>query len=73
MYDSLTYGTVFEKSWNFIKLHYHVHLYDDILNKGVLRGFSTKPNEKVHGPLRKIYHDCTNFMNIAEQVCKGPL
>ncbi|KAF9019316.1 hypothetical protein BDP27DRAFT_1439933 [Rhodocollybia butyracea] len=70
VYDSLTYGTVFEKSWNFIKLHYHVHLYDDIQSKGVLRGFSTKPNEKVHGPLRKIYHDRTNFKNVAEQIVR---
>ncbi|KAF9041871.1 hypothetical protein BDP27DRAFT_1374345 [Rhodocollybia butyracea] len=37
------------KSWNFVKLHYLRHLYNDIENKGSLCGMSTKPNEKFHG------------------------
>lgn len=56
------------KSWNFIKLHYLLHMYDDIENKGSLRGMSTKPNEKFHGPLRKIYLRRTNFKDTAKQV-----
>ncbi|KIK66841.1 hypothetical protein GYMLUDRAFT_69898 [Collybiopsis luxurians FD-317 M1] len=27
-----------EKQWNFIKLHYHTHLFDDIEQKGILKG-----------------------------------
>ncbi|THU90821.1 hypothetical protein K435DRAFT_675329, partial [Dendrothele bispora CBS 962.96] len=59
-----------KKSWNFIKMHYHVHLFDDIMAKGVSQVFSTKPNEKMHGPLRKIYHHRTNFKNIADQILR---
>lgn len=56
------------KSWNFIKLHYHLHMYDDIENKGSLRGMSTKPNEKFHGPIRNIYARRTNFKDTSKQV-----
>ncbi|KAE9407194.1 hypothetical protein BT96DRAFT_963207 [Gymnopus androsaceus JB14] len=56
------------KSWNFIKLHYLQHMYDDIENKGSLRGMSTKPNEKFHGPIRKIYLQRTNFKDTAKQI-----
>ncbi|KAK1220495.1 hypothetical protein PQX77_016730 [Marasmius sp. AFHP31] len=44
------------KNWNFPKLHYFSHLFDDIQQKGVLRNFSTRLFEKKHGPLRDIYH-----------------
>ncbi|KIK69182.1 hypothetical protein GYMLUDRAFT_153130, partial [Collybiopsis luxurians FD-317 M1] len=57
-----------DKNWNFIKLHYTRHCFDDIESKGVLRGLSTKPNEKFHGPLRKIYLRLTNFKGTAKQV-----
>jgi len=39
------------KSWNFPKMHLRVHLFDDIVSKGATRNFSTKPNEKMHGPI----------------------
>lgn len=58
----------FNKSWAFIKLHYHLHLFDDIQDKGILRGLSTRPNEKLHGPLRKIYLNRTNFKDTGSQV-----
>ncbi|KAJ3879833.1 hypothetical protein F5051DRAFT_438442 [Lentinula edodes] len=58
------------KTFNVIKVHYHQHLYDDIENKGVLRGMSTKPNEKFHGPLRKIYLQQTNFKDTAKQIVR---
>ncbi|KAJ3774269.1 hypothetical protein FB446DRAFT_787121 [Lentinula raphanica] len=51
LYRSQT--TDLDKNWNLIKLHYLRHCWDDIESKGVLRGMSTKPNEKFHGPLRK--------------------
>ncbi|EKM75949.1 hypothetical protein AGABI1DRAFT_45660 [Agaricus bisporus var. burnettii JB137-S8] len=56
------------KSWNFPKLHLRQHLFDDIVNKGVARNFSTKPNERMHGPIRKSYHRRTNFKNFGDQV-----
>ncbi|KAE9393198.1 hypothetical protein BT96DRAFT_967228 [Gymnopus androsaceus JB14] len=56
------------KSWNFIKLHYLQHMYDDIENKGSLHGMSTKPNEKFHGPIHKIYLRRTNFKDTAKQI-----
>lgn len=60
--------TDLDKNWNFIKLHYLRHCWDDIESKGVLRGTSTKPNEKFHGPLRKIYLRRTNFKETPKQV-----
>ncbi|KAF9059913.1 hypothetical protein BDP27DRAFT_1495856, partial [Rhodocollybia butyracea] len=59
------------KAWNsVIKIHYFRHLYNDIENKGVLQGMSTKPNEKFHGPLRKIYLWQTNFKDTAKQIVR---
>ncbi|THU83800.1 hypothetical protein K435DRAFT_822896 [Dendrothele bispora CBS 962.96] len=66
-YIKLNKDPELSKSWNFIKLHYHVHLFDDIQQKGVLWNMSTKPNEKFHGPLWKIYHLRTNYKDIVNQ------
>ena len=41
-----------EKSWNFPKNHTHAHMFSDILAKGVTRGYNTKVNEGMHGPLK---------------------
>ncbi|KAG1756155.1 hypothetical protein EDD22DRAFT_981579 [Suillus occidentalis] len=57
------------KNWNFPKKHLLTHLFDDIIAKGVTRNYNTKPNEKMHGPLRAIYHRQTNFKDVAPQVC----
>ncbi|EKM74987.1 hypothetical protein AGABI1DRAFT_132682 [Agaricus bisporus var. burnettii JB137-S8] len=35
---------------------------------GVARNFSTKPNESMHGPIRKSYHRRTNFKNFGDQI-----
>ncbi|KAJ3721171.1 hypothetical protein C8R42DRAFT_670007 [Lentinula raphanica] len=67
-YDSL--NTNIDKNWNFIKLHYHMHLFDDIEDKGILKGMSTMPNEKLHGPIRKIYLNRTNFKDIGDQITR---
>lgn len=56
------------KSWNFIKLHLQKHLFDDIQNKGVTHNFSTNPNEKMHGPLKKSYLQHSNFKDYSKQV-----
>ncbi|KAJ8096372.1 hypothetical protein PM082_011534 [Marasmius tenuissimus] len=39
------------KNWEFIKIHYFSHLFDDIQLKGALHNFSTRLFEKKHGPL----------------------
>lgn len=49
-------------------MHLSAHLFDDIEAKGVTRNYNTKPNEKMHGPLKDAYQDRTNFKNFAEQV-----
>ena len=54
--------------WNFPKMHSHIHLFDDILAKGVTRNMNTKPNEKMHGPLKQLYQLQTNFKETDEQV-----
>ncbi|KAG1888363.1 hypothetical protein F4604DRAFT_1877444 [Suillus subluteus] len=55
------------KNWNFPKKHLILHVFDDILAKGVTHNYNTKPNEKMHGGLRKIYLQRTNFKNDASQ------
>ena len=45
-----------------------MHLFDDIEDKGILKGMSTMANEKLHGPIRKIYLNRTNFKDIGNQV-----
>ncbi|KAI6127987.1 hypothetical protein EDD16DRAFT_1690555 [Pisolithus croceorrhizus] len=44
-----------KKNWNFPKNHTCMHAFDDIEAKGVTRNFNTKPNEKMHGPLKEKY------------------
>ena len=56
------------KNWNFPKIHTHRHAFDDIEAKGVTRNYNTKPNKKLHGLLRNIYHRQTNYRNLAPQV-----
>lgn len=57
-----------EKSWKFVKLHLHLHLFSDIQEKGILRGLSTHQDEKMHGPIRQIYLHRTNFKDVGDQV-----
>ncbi|KAH9953929.1 hypothetical protein BC827DRAFT_1280060 [Russula dissimulans] len=58
------------KSWNFPKMHALVHSFDDVKAKGASCNYNTKPNEKLHGPLKKLYSMRTNFKNVAEQILK---
>ncbi|KAF4599037.1 hypothetical protein EYR40_006126 [Pleurotus pulmonarius] len=55
------------KNWNFPKNHLYVHLFDDIVAKGVTRNYNTKPSEQMHRGIRKTYFT-TNFKNIAPQI-----
>ena len=49
-------------------MHTHQHTFDDIEAKGVTRNYNTKPNEQLHGPLKKSYLRRTNFKEVAGQV-----
>jgi len=57
-----------EKNWDFPKNHLHTHVFDDIEAMGVTRNFNTKPNKKMHGPLKETYQLQMNFKNVADQV-----
>ncbi|KAI6162422.1 hypothetical protein EDD17DRAFT_1776488 [Pisolithus thermaeus] len=57
-----------KKNWNFLKNHTCMHVFDDIEAKGVTCNFNTKPNEKMHGPLKEKYQNHTNFKNVAQQI-----
>lgn len=52
-----------------MKIHTHLHTYNNIEDKGVTRNYDTKPNEKAHGPLKDSYQLRTNFKEVAGQVC----
>jgi hypothetical protein len=49
-------------------MHALVHSFDDIEAKGASRNYNTKPNEKLHGLLKKAYLRRTNFRDVAPQV-----
>ncbi|KAG1797456.1 uncharacterized protein HD556DRAFT_1233350 [Suillus plorans] len=56
------------KNWNFPKIHSGKHIFDDIMVKGAARNFSTRPNEKQHGPIKRWYLRQTNRKDIADQI-----
>ncbi|KAG1888602.1 hypothetical protein F4604DRAFT_1877195 [Suillus subluteus] len=41
-----------DKNWNFPKLHMSSHIFDNVEVKGATHNYNTKPNEKMHGPLK---------------------
>ncbi|KAG2085342.1 uncharacterized protein F5147DRAFT_793714 [Suillus discolor] len=56
--------------WNFPKTHLWKHVVRDIRLKGVARNYSTRPNEKLHGPLKDTYHRRTNGKDTATQILR---
>ena len=64
----MDYQSYREENWNFPKMHLIQHLFDDIEAKGVTRNYSSKPFEKMHGPLGEAYRRVTNFKNVGSQV-----
>ncbi|KAG1875514.1 hypothetical protein DFJ58DRAFT_721344 [Suillus subalutaceus] len=56
------------KDWNFPKKPASSHLFDNILAKGTTQNYNTKPNEKMQSPMRDIYHNRTNFKDVATQL-----
>ena len=49
-------------------MHLIRHLFDNIEAKGVMRNYTSKTFEKMHGPLKDSYKQRTNFKNVGEQV-----
>ncbi|KAG1841947.1 hypothetical protein F4604DRAFT_1828380 [Suillus subluteus] len=56
--------------WNFPKTHLWKHARWDIELKGVARNFSTRPNEKLHGPLKSAYLSRSNGKDVAKQILR---
>ncbi|KAG1847898.1 hypothetical protein F4604DRAFT_1883959 [Suillus subluteus] len=56
--------------WDFPKTHLWKHVIHDIQLKGVARNYSTRPNEKLHGPLKDTYYHQTNGKDIATQILR---
>ncbi|KAG1882566.1 hypothetical protein F4604DRAFT_1879304 [Suillus subluteus] len=54
--------------WDFPKTHLWKHVVRDIRLKGVVRNYSTRPNEKLHGPLKDTYDRRTNGKDITKQI-----
>ncbi|KAI5987144.1 hypothetical protein F5J12DRAFT_916092 [Pisolithus orientalis] len=54
--------------WNFPKVHLWKHITCDIRSKGIVRNYSAWPNEKMHGPLKDAYQDCSNGKDTAGQI-----
>ncbi|KAK0219569.1 hypothetical protein EDD85DRAFT_924068 [Armillaria nabsnona] len=71
-YSRATYDKGFERptTWKIPKVCTQQHLFDDIIAKGVTKNYNTKPNECMHGPLKKTYQTQTNFKDVAEQILK---
>ncbi|KAI0369554.1 hypothetical protein BV20DRAFT_1078292 [Pilatotrama ljubarskyi] len=59
-----------DKNWNFPKAHTHQHLIDDIIMKGVTANYNAKLFEPMHGSLKEIYTDCTNFKHVEGQIAE---
>ncbi|KAG1903935.1 uncharacterized protein F5891DRAFT_946142, partial [Suillus fuscotomentosus] len=56
--------------WNFPKTHLWKHAQRDIESKGVARNYSTRPNEKLHGPLKAAYLNQSNGKDVAKQILR---
>jgi len=61
-----------EKSWDFPRMHTQFYTIWDIMKKDATHNYNTKPSEKVNGPLKKYYHNHTNFKNVVPQVIFYP-
>ena len=53
-------GSGGKKNWNFPKMHSHVHVFSDIMAKGVTINYDTKPNEGTHGAPKASYKFLSN-------------
>ncbi|KAG2140624.1 hypothetical protein DEU56DRAFT_734807, partial [Suillus clintonianus] len=56
--------------WDFPKTHLWKHVTRDIRMKGAACNYSTRPNEKLHGPLKEAYERQSNRKKVAEQILR---
>ncbi|KAG2123498.1 hypothetical protein BD769DRAFT_1628911 [Suillus cothurnatus] len=56
--------------WDFPKVHLWKHATRDIRMKGAVRNYTTRPNEKLHGPLKEAYEHQSNGKKVAEQILR---
>ncbi|KAG1859232.1 hypothetical protein F4604DRAFT_1882756 [Suillus subluteus] len=56
--------------WDFPKTHLWKHVTRDIQMKGAARNYSTRPNEKLHGPLKEAYERQSNGKDVAGQILR---
>ncbi|KIN94997.1 hypothetical protein M404DRAFT_34563 [Pisolithus tinctorius Marx 270] len=62
--------TDLKDNWNFPKAHLWKHVTHDIRSKGVVRNYSARPNEKMHGPLKDAYQDRSNGKDTAGKILR---
>ncbi|KAG2750980.1 hypothetical protein P692DRAFT_201710246, partial [Suillus brevipes Sb2] len=56
--------------WDFPKTHLWKHVTQDIRMKGATRNYSTRPNEKLHSPLKEAYERQSNGKDVADQILR---
>ncbi|KAG2151677.1 uncharacterized protein EDB93DRAFT_1240030 [Suillus bovinus] len=56
--------------WDFPKAHLWKHATRDIQMKGAVRNYSTRPNEKLHGPLKEAYERQSNGKDVTDQILR---
>ncbi|EIW75453.1 hypothetical protein CONPUDRAFT_158916 [Coniophora puteana RWD-64-598 SS2] len=60
--------SISKKTWDLPKLHMGEHILACIIAMGILHNYDTRPNEKMHGPLKEWYLFRTNFRDVASQL-----
>ncbi|KAG1796452.1 uncharacterized protein HD556DRAFT_1431467 [Suillus plorans] len=56
--------------WDFPKAHLWQHATRGIRMKGAVHNYSTRPNEKLHGPLKEAYERQSNGKDVADQILR---
>ncbi|KIK18210.1 hypothetical protein PISMIDRAFT_109892 [Pisolithus microcarpus 441] len=57
-----------QKNRDFPKAHLAKHAFQDIIEKGAMQNYSTRPNKSHHGPIWKYYLHQTNQKDMPEQI-----
>ncbi|KIJ59110.1 hypothetical protein HYDPIDRAFT_177922 [Hydnomerulius pinastri MD-312] len=68
--ELLVFDKELKLDWDFPKVHLWKHLEHDIQNKGAAWNYSTRPNEKLHGPLKSAYQDRSNGRDFTGQILR---
>ncbi|KAH6883656.1 hypothetical protein BKA70DRAFT_1378000 [Coprinopsis sp. MPI-PUGE-AT-0042] len=67
-YMAVTTNT--DKSWDAPKVHTHLHVPDDVRNKGATVNGNTKTFEEAHIPFHENFQMKTNFKNVGTQLTR---